>query len=638
MVKASGDMGTGRGEALGRGVTQGLSIGLADEIGSVAAASPLPGAQQRSRLLPSPFDVAAGGARLLAERLAPATFGTEGTAAAEDRFAKEQMLNHMAAHDRPVETIVGNIAGGAVLPVGAANTLAQGAKVGAGLGALYGFNTGSGMTNRVDQAISGGVVGGVLGGALSGAAQAFGRSTPQVGRVTAEEVTEAASRLGVDIPRFVATDSMATQRTAQGLRNVPFAGDPIVKSAQRLNSDLGQAADDIVAGMGSGDRVLAGQTAASSIRNWVTGKSRDAVDKAYEAVDDMVTPSVTADLSSTRGVVSDILARRQNAAMPGDSKAVNLVIDAVQSRGLNYQGIKDLRTSIGELQSSGILPEGMSGGELKRIYGALTDDLRNVVDAAGGSQALKVWERANSFNAQIAARREELAKIIGKNADAAPEMVFDRIFSMASDKGGGNINRLIQARKAVGVDDWNEIGSAVIARMGRDGMDDFSPNRFVTAWGKVSDNGKAVLFPDKAHRKALDDLFTVSVKAGPAQAMFANPSGTAQNVTGAGLLYSSFTNLPAALAAIIGGRVLANTLSKPATAASIARMAKVYNVAVRQPSAASYAALESSVRNFSSTAAEKAGIVIPWQDVARGLISGPKLSPAEPDQEEQRSR
>lgn len=638
MVKGSGDMGTGRGEALMRGIVQGASVGTADEIGSVAAASPLPGAQQRSRILPSPFDVAAGAARMVAERVAPDTFGTEGTAAAEDRFVKEQLSNAMASYDRPVESIVGNIAGGAALPVGAANTLAQGAKIGAGLGAAYGFNTGSGMADRVDQAISGGVVGGALGGALGGAAQVLGRSAPKAGNVTAEETAAAANRLGVDVPRFVATDSMATQRAAQGLRNIPFAGDPIVSSAQRLSDDLGQAADNIVTGMGSGDRVLAGQTAGTGIRDWITGRSRDAVKKAYDAVDDAVDATVTGDLGSTRNVIADILAKRQNAQITGDSKAVNLVVDAVQSRGLNYQGIKDLRSSIGEMQSGGILPEGMSGSELKRIYGALTDDMRDIVKAGGSERGVQLWERANRFNAQIARRREELAKIIGKDASAAPEQVFDRIFSMASDKGGGNINRLIQARKAIGDDDWREVGSAVIARMGRDGSDNFSPNRFVTAWGKMSDGGKAALFPDKAHRRALDDLFTVSTKAGPAQSMFANPSGTAQNIGFAGLGVSAFMNLPTTLGTILGGRVLASTLSQPATATSMARMAKVYNVAVRQPSAASYNALQSAVRNFSSTATEKAGIAIPWQEVLRGLVSGPKVSPADPNQEEQRSR
>jgi hypothetical protein len=630
LVKGSGDMGTGGLSAFGRGAAQGASVGLADELSAAAAASPLPMAADRNQgRIPNAIDTIAGGVRLGLERVAPGTFGQGGTQAAQDRFAKEAMMNDMASHDRFWTNIAGNVVGGAAVPLGTVNSVRSGAATGAGLGAAYGFSTGSDLQNRTEQAVTGGAVGGVLGGALGGVAGALSRPAPAAG-ATGQDVVAAGERLGVPVPKFIASDSIATQRTAAGLKNVPFAGDPIVKGSARFNEGLGTAADEISGQLGGGDRINAGQVAARAITDWIGPRSKTVVTNAYDAVDNAVSPSARADLAQTRNVVSDILAKRANSQIQGDSKAVNEVIAAVKTPGgMNYQGIKDLRSYLGEFQSKGILPEGMSSGELKRIYGALTDDMRNIIQTAGGQRGLSLWERANSLNSAVAKRREELAKIVGKDGNAAPEMVFDRLAAFASDKGGANIGRLVKARNTMTADEWNEVGSAIIQRMGRDAQDEFSPNRFVTSWGRLSDAGKAVIFPDKTHRAALDDLMTLSVRGGPAMARFGNPSGTAQNTAfvggvGAGV----FLDFGTTLATVLSGRVMASALAAPASASSMAKMARAYSIAVEKPSAATYAGLQSAVRNFSNTASDKLGVNINPQDLLRGLISGPKPSPA----------
>lgn len=640
MVKGSGDMGTSGLSAFGRGAAQGVSVGAADELSAAAAASPLPMAADRNTgRIPNAVDAIAGGVRLGLERLAPGTFGSAGTEAAQERFAKEAMLNDMAAHDRFWTNIAGNVAGGAAIPAGAVNSVASGAKVGAGLGAAYGFNTGSDLQDRAGQALSGGLVGGALGGALGGVAGALSRPKPAPG-MTGQDAAAAGERLGVEVPKFIATDSMATQRTAQGLRNVPFAGEPIVKATERFASDLGRAADDVSASLGAGDRLAAGATAGGSIREWITGTSKQNVSKFYDAVDNAINPQVTADLSATRNVVGDILARRQNARMAGDSRAVNEVIEAVQnSGGLNYQGIKDLRSSIGEKMSGGILPDGMSGAELKRIYGALTQDLESVIQQAGGARAVGLWRRANQYNEAVSRRREQLAKIVGDKSDAPAEQVFDRLLSMASDKGGANIQRLAQARSVMKPEEWQEVGSALISRMGRDPQGEFSPQRFVTAWGNLSDRGRTLLVSDKAHRAALEDLATLSGRAVEGMRRFGNPSGTAQNVGFAGLGAGAITNPMIAVGTVLGGRMTASALAQPATASSMAKMAKAYQFAVERPTAATYAALQSATRNFAATAGDKIGLQITPQELLRGLVNGPRMSPADADQEEQnRSR
>lgn len=87
---------------------------------------------------------------------------------------------------------------------------------------------------------------------------------PRVG----SELASAADRLGVDVPRAVASDSIAVQRLGQGIRNIPVVGDRIPRATQQLSADLGTAvqrtADEF--GQGSGQNVAhrVGNTIASA--------------------------------------------------------------------------------------------------------------------------------------------------------------------------------------------------------------------------------------------------------------------------------------------------------------------------------------------------------------------------------------
>ena len=102
---------------------------------------------------------------------------------------------------------------------------------------------------------------------------------------------------------------------------------------------------------------------------------------------------------------------------------------------------------------------------LKQIYGALSDDLNTSVGASG-PKAQALFDRANKYYGLISDRREALAKIVGTSGDTAPEKVFDRLTAMAGTGSRADINKLAQARKVMGADDWNEVASSVVSRLG----------------------------------------------------------------------------------------------------------------------------------------------------------------------------
>lgn len=641
-------------DAVSTGVGQGLTFNMLDEMRGLDAASPLrtqsmERGQQAIReaglpVIPNPIDMAAGGIRMLAEKVAPSIFGQGGNRAYDERVAQERAALDQTREQRPYSMLAGQVLGGVAQPIpGAAmSSVPRAIGTGAAMGALSGFGAGNGFNDSLQDAATGGAVGGALGGVIGRFMQPRASGGP-VPAVAGGDAAKAANELGVPLPRAVASDSTAVQRAGQTLRNVPLVGDRIPQAMRETSQALGQKADEIVASLGSGERTIAGQRASESIREWMTGESSALVSKAYDALDSALQPNVAVPLSNTQGAIAKIMARRAQAGpSASQSGAINEIIDSVrQPGGLTFDGIKQLRTMMAPSQGKNLIKD-IDQGEAKLLYGALTDDMREAARAAGGARGVQLFERANAVNRAVAKRREALEKVIGRDGDATGENVFERLATFASEGKGGDLGRLALAKKVMEPEEWNDVASAVIGRMGRNAAGELTPDRLVTAWGKLSDGGKNILFGQNTpHREALDKIFTVSLRMQDAVQKFGNPSGTGQAVMG-GTIGAAGLNaagqalagnvVPAVnlLATVVGGRALANLLAAPASASSMAKWAQAYEIAVRKPTAATAIALDRATKNMASTIGEKAGVPNLADAVMRQIMGGPARVPAEP--------
>lgn len=394
---------------------------------------------------------------------------------------------------------------------------------------------------------------------------------------------DSAANIGVNIPRYLATDKMPVQRAAAGLKNIPGAGDKIVKSAQAVNDELGTAAKNVADTFGAGDVSVAGGAAKDSLANWIKKGSQKPVNEAYKEVDGLINNDMIAPLENTASEVAKIMAERANSRIPGKSGAVDSVLQAIQSEGLNYEGAKGLRSFLGDKTPNELIANGINPREAKRLYGPLTKDLESIVEKSGGEQALAKWREANTLASVTAGQRRQLSKIIGAKGDATPEAVYSRLVTYAGSKSSGDINRLVMARKAMGEDAWNEVAAATVARLGRDQQGNFSPDRFFTAYGNLTPAGKNTLFGGKSEQaKALEDINNVVTAVKDKIGKFSNPSGTAQNLMGAGVITGAIADPITTLGSILGGRVLADVLAKPATAKATADFAKAFVAAQEQ--------------------------------------------------------
>lgn len=449
-----------------------------------------------------------------------------------------------------------------------------------------------------------------------------------------QELIEAAERIGVDVPRAAASDQMLTQRVGQAVANHPF-GSSMRGAAERAIEGLGERATETAAALGrGGSPAEAGGTASAAIKNYIGPVTEARTDKLYNAVDKYVDPNARGTLEATRQVVAKISAKRE-AARLGPSAAVQDVLPAVQDpAGLTYEGLKTLRTTVGEKLNGRILPADISGAELKQIYGALSEDRKAVALAAGGPRAGQALARADRYYKLVSDRREALAKIVGADGNAPAEQVFDRLVAMAGSKQRADIARLTQARKAMPAEDWGDFVSGLVQRLGRTPEGAFSAERFSTAYGNLSDAGKSLLFRSTGQgdlARHLDDIATISGRFKQLQ-RFANPSGTAQTATAHSLLGGSFAYFVdplTALGSAVAPWATAHLLSRPATAASTASWMRSFERLARNPSPASFAAFDRSTRNLANTA-QSSGVSINPAELLRAL-QGP--SPARTDEQ-----
>ena len=453
---------------------------------------------------------------------------------------------------------------------------------------------------------------------------------PSATTVPAQAAVEAAGRQNVPLPRFMAGEGTAIPQFAGAIRNVPWAGEPIVRAAAQLPRDIGARVSELAP---ASTPAVAGEAARGGVANWIKTGSQGPVSAAYKEVDRLVDPAVRVPLDNTAAIVSEILAERTAARLNSRSKAVDMVLGAVQSpNAMDYAGTKYLRTAVFEKTPQELAIQGIDKREFARIRGALTKDLTAVVRESS-PEALAAWQEANTLARLTAKQREALVNVVGREGEATPETVFARLVRYADNRTTSDLRRLQLAKNAMGSEAWGEVGSALISRIGRAPDGTFSPDRFVTAYGNLSPAGRGLLFGAEQHA-ALNDMMTLSMHARDRITRFSNPSGTARGVSGlaaaSGALFADPTLM---IASMLGTRMAAEAMARPAVvraANAVSRAAQSGNQAATSHRLQQAAARHSNGRpgrrrgaSAGAAAARRAGLAghaLPSRRGRRGVV------------------
>jgi len=554
--------------------------------------------------------------------------------------------------------------------IGAPSAAAVPSAAAAGAGSQAGGESGANLVSPQEHPVAsallgtlGSMAGGVGLGGLANAPAALAKASP-----ARQALVTAGQNIGAVPPRYMVGNPV-TQATGELMHSIPVAGTPIDVANQKFLANLGRAASGEAANLGQGEPLEAGRAMQAGIRNWIGPVSTGNVKSAYDKVDSLLTnPTAITPLTNANTKLADLFARRATYGDTPVGKALDLIQNAndlgrvayydrlggkpyynplpgvdyaatpgsvpyaVKEPGLTYEGMKRLRTEVGQLLSPSILTGTTQEAERKQIYGALSDDRMQAALNSGGPEAVAALRQADVLNRATQIRRAELTKILGSkdpNADR-PEAVYAalRRASGLSETASANIGLLQKAKASVSPQDWNELASGVISTLGQDPKTgEFSGNRFMSDYGRMSPEAKDALFGTPGMASTRDNLDSIQALSGVASGVrskYGNPSGTGHVVAAIELIRSVFdavkesgslgraaTSLVGIAGTVGGGRVLANFMATPAGSGAVANFARNYAAWMRQPTEETLRQMRFASARVSSAMAAQYGARVP---------------------------
>ena len=307
-----------------------------------------------------------------------------------------------------------------------------------------------------------------------------------------------------------------------------------------------------------------------------------------QALDDLTTPIMGAQ-NTTAALVNPKLA---------DMKA-NIAADLQANNGqIPFEALRALRSKVGSMMDESLVT-GIPGGELKRVYAALSTDLSAAANQAGAGREFA--RQNNYYRARMDRIETVLDRVIGKGRQ--PEDIFKAINPTDPDQA----NKLRSVMRSIDPSERKVVSEAVANRLGRatpgnqnmEG-DVFSSETFLTNWNRLSKGAKEQFFPDPPLRENIEKLAKAASFIRAGKGIYANPSGTAGLFAAYSVYFSPIVSiatgrpapviagLGSAGAAYVGAKMLTNpkvvewlaTPINPSSrqaAAHLARLSVIYN-------------------------------------------------------------
>lgn len=431
--------------------------------------------------------------------------------------------------------------------------------------------------------------------------EGFATGAPGVTKAAAPAV-EAALRSGVELPKAVVHPQEAAL-----VSKIPVVGSAVPEAANRALGGIEDKAGEL-ATVPTGQAVSperAGQVVEKGLTNYAAPKVNGQpgilqakIDAQYDNVRNLIDPAVTAEPKNGLQFASQLQQKYDKADL-GNAWSNEILAPLTKPGGLTFDSMKLVRQKVGEMiQDPTIVPGGMEQGELKGLYGALSDDLGGLVDKAGGPDAVKAFNRANTYNKAANTRREALQGILETKNDEGIQGALQRL---AGSTNSADAKLLGQARKSLTSDEWDHVAGGVIGRLGKVSKGDattWDAGKFVQDYQNLSPAGKNMLFGGQGYsdlRHALDDFSSIAASAAPTLKKVANAPGNLLH-SGVGLYgmveaMHALSNIvsgevPATKTAVAGGMGLAGAarawwLSSPITAKYAATWLQQYKQYVR---------------------------------------------------------
>jgi len=408
--------------------------------------------------------------------------------------------------------IVGGIAPAMALPVGVGASL----PIRAGIGALTGagvsaiaprseqMTTDEALQQRVSQAETGALIGGALPvgvSAIRNVIPSAGTTLRKLFSIDGNNI-KVMEQAGLQ-PTMANIGGRSTQAIQNTLLDVPFAGDKIINNVNSTIAKSQELVEEIAkTPIRISTRTQAGELVQKGLKGFVNRFNEQGA-KLYNDLDRFIKPEDNIKIDNllkyfddaSNNLTPELSKVLQNPKIKSIAGAV--IRDAGESNALPYKTMKAVRSNIGELLSDKTIQKDITQKELSRLYGALSQDMKQATINIG-DDAYRTFNRANNYWSSGSTRIGDYMDNLIKKTE--PAKVYNNIMSEAKN----GVAQLSAIKKSLKPEEFDTFRSFVIREMGKAkaGMQDatgdvFTINGFLTEFNKLPKDAKNVLFGGK---------------------------------------------------------------------------------------------------------------------------------------------
>ena len=382
------------------------------------------------------------------------------------------------------------------------------------------------------------------------------------------------------------------------LRNAP-GGAGVVRrrldqQADELGAGVEKAAGRLSTAQGAergGKAVISGITGPSGFMSRFKAESG----RLYDDVQKLLPPDTKVPASATQQALAELTTPIQGAAntsgllmSPKVASIAKAFGDDLAANGgtLPYEAVKRLRSQLGEMIGDSALSPDTPTRQLRKLYGAMSDDLNQAAVATGNPKVIQAASRANNYYRAGMQRVDDIERVVDRAG--GPEAVYKALFNN-SREGGTTLRKVMQSLDGQA---QRDLAATTLRRLGRanpSAQDElgevFSPETYLTNWSRMAPEAKRALFDrfGPGFSKDLDAIAASAAKIRATNQTLPNPSGSAvvagQTTAFGSVAFSLFSGNPAFAAGvggtIAGSNIAARVLTNPGFVKWLAQTTKV---------------------------------------------------------------
>lgn len=246
-----------------------------------------------------------------------------------------------------------------------------------------------------------------------------------------------------------------------------------------------------------------------------------------------------------------------------------------EAGNMPYSNIKSLRSTIGRKMQTALM-DGDETSSLKKLYGALSEDMKAAVIDKGGEKGLQAFNKANNaFGRYQDALESKINPLIKAKT---PSKVYNLVLS-GTKQGGTDARRIM---KVLDPQQGDFVRGTIAREMGlaNEGLQDakrgvFSPNKFLTEYNKMQKIGTEKDLFTTAQNESLKNL-NKAIESIKETSKARQSSNNLPYLTWLGLLSgTSFSHPAAALGSVVGAKITAKMMMNPGVVNWLAKAPKI---------------------------------------------------------------